>query len=251
MTKPTFSKADLHIHTVFSDGLMSPETLVEYVAEKTDLRVIAVTDHDTLAGARVARAYCQHFPQDFGHLDVIIGSEITSSDGDILALFIEEDIPRGLTATETVALIHAQGGIAVAAHPYAVMLPLLGMDGMQGVKSLIRHVPFDGVEVRNATPTEFFSNPVTAWKRRGTQTAATGGSDTHYLPTVGSTYTWFAGENSIDLRRAIETRQTRAGGHVYSPLLIFSVLKDMMSRHLPVRDLNRTRRGQWPLWSET
>lgn len=224
--------------------------MVEYVAEKTDLRVIAVTDHDTLAGARVAQAYCRHFPDDFGHLEVIIGSEITSADGDILALFIEQDIPRGLSAAETVEHIHAQGGLAVAAHPYAAVFPLLGMEGMQGVKGLIRQLPFDGVEVRNATPTEFLTNPLTAWKKRAIKSASTGGSDTHYLPTVGSTYTWFPGETAADLRHAIETQQTRAGGHVYSPFYIVSVLRDLMSRHLPVRDVNKVRGSQWPLWTE-
>src|SRR5262249_16827629 len=136
-------KADIHIHTIFSDGLMSPEALVEFAATQTDLRVIAVTDHDTMAGGLVARAYRHYFPNDFGHLDVIVGPEITSRDGDILALFINEDIPPKLSAAETVERIHAQGGLAVAAHPYAFAFSLIGKEGMQGVKGLIRTVPFD------------------------------------------------------------------------------------------------------------
>ncbi|MEO8396155.1 MAG: PHP domain-containing protein, partial [Chloroflexota bacterium] len=164
---PGWNKADIHIHTTFSDGLMSPEALVEFAATKTDLRVIAVTDHDTMAGALVAKAYRDTFANDFGHLDVIVGSEITSHEGDILALFIDEDIPHGLSAAETVARIHARGGLAIAAHPYTFAFSLIGIGGMRGVKGLIGQVAFDGVEERNGTPTEFFSNMWTQRRNRG------------------------------------------------------------------------------------
>jgi len=250
MTTQPLSKADLHIHTFFSDGLMSPETLVEYVVEKTDLRVIAITDHDTVAGSLVAQAYWRRFPQDFGRLEVITGAEVTSADGDILALFIEDDIPPGLSAAETVERIHAQGGLAVAAHPYAFMFGLLGLDGMKGVGDQISTVDFDGVEVRNATPSEFFSNRRTGWVNRKARRAATGGSDTHYLPTVGSTYTLFPGTTSQDLRHAIETCQTRAGGREYSPFLIQALLRDLFSRRLPYRHINAGRAADWPLWAD-
>jgi hypothetical protein len=240
------SKADLHMHTIFSDGLMSPEALVEYVATKTDLRVIAVTDHDTMAGALVARGYCEHFPDEFGHLEVIIGSEITSADGDILALFIEEDIPPKLSAAETVERIHAQGGVAIAAHPYASLLPYFGIDGMKGLGKLIKEVPLDGVETRNGTPTEFFSNPYTGFiNRRNLKHAKTGGSDGHYLPTVGSTYTLFEGETAADLRRAIEEKTTRAGGRVYSPFYIFTILRDLLSRKLPTHTIESHHKEAW------
>jgi predicted metal-dependent phosphoesterase TrpH len=243
----SWNKADIHIHTIFSDGLMSPEVLVEYAATQTDLRVIAVTDHDTMAGALVARAYHDYFAQDFAHLEVIVGAEITSKDGDILALFIDEDIPSGLSAAETVERIHAQGGLAVAAHPYAFAFSLLGKDGMKGTKHLIRQVTFDGVEERNGTPTELFSNVWTHLQNRGSSRhAPTGGSDTHYMPTLGSTYTLFPGESAADLRKALEGKLTRAGGYVYSPLTIFSVINDLISRRLPVNTNQARHEKVWP-----
>ena len=82
------SKADIHIHTTYSDGLMTPEAVIEYTATETQLRVIAITDHDTIAGAVAARRYWHRYQRDFGHLDIIIGSEITSQDGDIVGLFL-------------------------------------------------------------------------------------------------------------------------------------------------------------------
>lgn len=240
-----YSKADIHIHTTCSDGLMSPEALVEYVATKTDLRVIAVTDHDTIVGACRAKACADYFRRDFQQLEVIIGAEITSADCDILALFIEQDIPSGLSAAETIARIHEQNGIAIAAHPCAFVMPLLGIGGMRGAGRRIQSQPFDAVETRNATPTEFFGNWLTAWhNRRGQQLTTTGGSDTHYLPTVGSTYTWFPGQTAADLRLALENKTARAGGRVYSPLLIFNVLYDTLKKRLPMHTLPRE---SWPM----
>jgi hypothetical protein len=236
--KSGYSKADIHIHTTCSDGLMSPEALVEYVATRTDLRVIAVTDHETVEGAQIARAYAEHFRRDFGHLEVVVGAEITSAECDILALFIEKDIPRGLSAAETIARIHEQNGIAIAPHPYAFVMPMLGIPGMRGAGNRIQTLPFDAVETRNAAPTELFTNWLTAYQnRKGQRLAETGGSDTHYLPTVGSTYTWFPGQTAADLRMALENKTARAGGYVYSPLLIFNVLYDRLAKRLPVRSL--------------
>jgi hypothetical protein len=241
-------KADLHIHTIFSDGLMTPEVLVEYVVAKTDLSVIAITDHDTIAGALVAQAFCQRFHQDFGQLEIIVGQEVTSADGDILALFINQEIDPGLSAAETIDAIHAAGGLAIAAHPCAVMTSWLGMDGMKGVGRKMHTLPLDAVETRNATPTEFATNLITAnMNQRGPRHAVTGGSDTHYLTTVGSTFTRFPGHTAADLRKAIEQKQTQAGGHVYSPFLIFKVIHDLLSRRLPIRHMASEHAAEWPL----
>lgn len=246
----SYSKADIHIHTTYSDGLMTPEALVEYVAEHTDLRVIAVTDHDNLEGALVAKAYRDRFASDFPNLEVIPGMEVTSADGDILALFIDNEIPADLSAEETVRRIHAQGGLAIAAHPCSFVLPKFGDGGMRGAGRQIQNVEFDAVETRNATPTEFFGNPLTAWLNwRGQNLPTTGGSDTHYLTTVGSTYTVFPGTTAADLRHAIETKQVRAGGFIYSPLLIVNVLIDKYLRRLPVQDLPMKRAAHWSVES--
>jgi len=242
-----YGKADIHIHTIFSDGLMSPEALIEFVLKETHLDVVAVTDHDTTAGARVAQAYVRHFESSFRSLEVIIGTEVTSADGDILALFVEDDLPAGKTAAETVALIHEQGGLAIAAHPFSHAPFLLRMDGMKGVQKLIASVPFDGVEVRNGTPTEWLSNRISYWQnRRGPARSETGGSDGHYLPSVGKAYTRFPGKTADDLRRAIESGTTAAGGRVYSPFLITRLLRELVSRQLPAHRLP-SERASWPL----
>jgi predicted metal-dependent phosphoesterase TrpH len=239
--------ADLHMHTNFSDGLMSPEALVEFVLTHTTLDVIAVTDHDTTAGAKVAQAYAEFFAPDTRQLDVICGMEVTSADCDILALFVEEDIPSGLSAQESIDLIHEQNGLAIAAHPYSHAPTILRMDGMKGAGDLIAELPFDGVEVINATPTEWLSNRITRYRnRRGQRLAETGGSDGHYLPTVGSAFTKFTGTRASDLRIAIEACTTSAGGSVYNPFLIFPLIREVIIHEVPVHKLP-AERSSWPM----
>ena len=86
-------KADIHIHTTFSDGLNEPEAVVNYVLTQTDLSVIAITDHNTIDGARVAHAYWRRHRHDFRQLEVIQGVEVSSAHGHILGLFLHEDVP--------------------------------------------------------------------------------------------------------------------------------------------------------------
>ena len=155
MSQTFHGKADIHMHTTCSDGLMTPEALVEFAAARTDLNVIAVTDHDTVEGGQIAQDYAQTFAADLRGLEVIVGTEVTSAEGEIIGLFMQRDVPKGLSAAETIDRIHAQGGLAIAAHPYAHILAWAGKSGMRGVGRLIETLPFDGVEVRNATPTEF------------------------------------------------------------------------------------------------
>jgi predicted metal-dependent phosphoesterase TrpH len=232
------STADLHIHTTCSDGLMTPEAVVEYAATQTDLRVIAIADHDTIEGALVARRYWRRYQRDFGHLDLIVASEITSRDGDIVGLFLNDDVPADMSAAETVEAIHAQGGLAIAVHPYSFLLPTI----VTGVKGLVNTLPFDGIETRNGTPTEFPSNYLAQWlNRRRRPLPETGGSDAHYISTVGQTYTLFPGHTAADLRRALEAGQVQARGQVYSILTLARVAALTLLGLMPVAEPSSAR----------
>src|SRR5215831_14999832 len=112
----TWSLADLHMHTTCSDGRATPEQLAVHLA-RGPLAVAAVTDHDTIEGAlRVEEALAGAGPE------IVVGSEVSSADGHVLALFIDRDVPAGHSAEWTIAAIHDQGGLAIAAHPYSVVL---------------------------------------------------------------------------------------------------------------------------------
>ena len=83
--KLKLGKADLHIHTNYSDGKPSVEEILEYVQNKTDLDVIAITDHDTIEGAVLAKKIASEKKYRF---EVIIGEEVSAQEGHIVGLFL-------------------------------------------------------------------------------------------------------------------------------------------------------------------
>ena len=207
---PNAGKADIHIHTSASDGKPSPKELLDYVERHTDLDVIAITDHDTVAGALEAKRI--HDAGDY-RFDLIVGQEVTSQAGHILALFIEKEVPKERPARETVRHIHAQGGLAIAAHPLLTLKhidpDMLTADGV-GVDVLMSE-QFDGVEIVNGSPLMNDENTRTRLLNRTVIfRAETGGSDAHIAEAVGKGYTLFPGATAEDFRRAVEQKTTEA-----------------------------------------
>src|SRR4051794_4666712 len=105
-------RADLHMHTTVSDGTATVEQMLDHIARRGDLDVIAITDHDRLAGSLWAYSHRDRYP-----FDIVPGLEVTSSDAHILGLWITEPTRKGMSIEDTTAAIHAQGGIAIMAHP--------------------------------------------------------------------------------------------------------------------------------------
>jgi predicted metal-dependent phosphoesterase TrpH len=224
-----YSKADIHIHTSYSDGLTTPEETVEFIATQTDLRVIAITDHDTTQGALAARAYALRLALP---LEVIIGQEVSTDEGDVVGLFLRSDLPRFETAAEAIEAIHAQGGLAVAVHPFSQLATFFTL---RGVGKKILDLPFDAVETRNGVPLNLFSNPLTAWLNRtvGAGLPELGGSDSHVPITAGQALTWFQGSSAADLRRSIERNQVFAGGPLWTPANMARLVPILVKRGLP------------------
>jgi len=214
-------KADIHIHTTRSNGFAEPEDVVQHVLKNTDIDVIAITDHDSIAGGADAQSWL-HRSRTLGRpLEVVIGSEISSGDGHILGLFLKENVPMGLDAHTTIDLIHQQGGIAIAAHPFSSVLRCLGM---KGVGDLIQTLPFDAVETINSNPTEIYGNRVARWKNlHGQKLPETGGSDAHHLYMIGRAYTLFHGRTPGELYSAIIAGKIRSGGTVCNAFRLFAV----------------------------
>src|SRR5262249_49372951 len=185
------SRADLHVHTNYSDGIMTPEDVLNCYALHSDCKVIAITDHDTLDGSLHARRHAEEHRDLYGHMEVIVGEEVSSRDGHVLGLFLREWIPPGMDAKSTVERIHDQGGLAVAAHPYTSWMRWAGL---VGVGDLIRTLPFDAVETRNSNFTEVFANRRA--ERNAGDRARTGSSDSHFLGAIGRAYTEFPGHSA-------------------------------------------------------
>lgn len=101
---------EMHCHTVFSkDSLTSPRDLVESCRRKGIDRVV-ITDHNTIAGARAAQALDPEL--------VIVGEEIMTTRGEILAAFVKEEIPSGLAPEETIQRLKDQGTFISVSHPF-------------------------------------------------------------------------------------------------------------------------------------
>ncbi|MEP6808410.1 MAG: hypothetical protein ABI978_07395, partial [Chloroflexota bacterium] len=102
---------------------MEVQALLDEVEKRTDLDLIAVTDHERIDGALRAREL--HEAGDY-HFGLVIGEEITTRRGHLLALFLTERVPPLRPLEETIERIHDQGGIAIAPHPMAPLTPSIG-----------------------------------------------------------------------------------------------------------------------------
>jgi predicted metal-dependent phosphoesterase TrpH len=108
-------RADLHNHSHFSpDSIASPEHMLARALAR-GLDVIAVTDHNTIRGGLAVRELAE---RKGARIKVIVGEEVRTKDGEVLGLFLSEEVPRGLSGKETIERIHAQGGLAGAPHPF-------------------------------------------------------------------------------------------------------------------------------------
>jgi predicted metal-dependent phosphoesterase TrpH len=173
-------KIDLHVHTCYSpDAITSLKEVIVY-SKKRGLDGVAITDHDTLAGA---------FKLQNSELTVIPGIEITTIHGHLLALNITTPIPPKLDINETIKRIHEAGGIAVAPHPTLFYK-----------SAPSRHASsYDAIEVMNsaAVPFQLFTylNQKLATRLNLPQTA---GSDSHYGPEIGAAYTVIEADPDVD-----------------------------------------------------
>src|ERR1700687_609704 len=107
-------RADLHMHSAYSDGIGTIEQILHHTQHNTNLSVIALTDHDVIEGSLRARDLWAKGNYRF---DYIVGEEISTREGHMLALFIEKRIPRGLSMERSIELVHEQDGLAIVAHP--------------------------------------------------------------------------------------------------------------------------------------
>jgi predicted metal-dependent phosphoesterase TrpH len=203
------SRADIHVHTKYSGiarlgFLRFPESVVEpqdavRKARSVGLRVLCITDHNTIFGASKAQEYAKE-----NDIDVVIGEEISTLDGEIIGLYLNEEIPPHLTVEETIDRIRSQDGIVIAPHPFSLHCPSLG--------EKIENLDIDAIETINAGHIDGYANSLATERSKSGKWAIVGGSDSHALGTIAYAYTTFEGENAEDLRRAILMKRTNASG---------------------------------------
>ena len=174
-------------------------------ARRAKLDIIAITDHDTLAGARQARDLGPRYG-----IGVIPGAEITTAEGHLLAYWIERPVPAGRPLIETLLRVGEQGGLCVAAHPTAQWVPSLGA---ARVRQALQHADarrvLVGVEVYNIGLPRLVNNRGAQALGRETGLAQLANSDSHMLWTIGLCHSEFAGVSPHALRHALEQHITR------------------------------------------
>jgi len=192
-------KIDMHVHTWYSDSDGSVDEVLE-VARLKGLDGLAVTDHKTVAGAHEAL-------RKRGKLIVIPGEEITTTQGEILALGIRKRIPERLPITDAILRIHMQGGLAIVPHPTVSFFSRLSKNPQNYL--------IDGLEVFSAiTPLPGYFLRKNLELARRLRVGITAGSDSHSVETVGDAYTIVYSE-SRDLRdilQAVKLGNTSVGG---------------------------------------
>lgn len=203
--------ADMHIHSLYSDGTASVAQILEYVEQHTALDVVAITDHERIDGA--LRAAELHAAGDYA-FDLVVGEEVTTRRGHVLALFVTERIPALRPLPETLHAIHAAGGVAIAAHPLAPLPLSVGKRSLRGVRDHAHEdVYFDALELFNPS----YAGRTRHGARLDLNAAelglpGVGNSDGHVLEGIGTGFTTFAGHTASDYRAALLAGDVTAEG---------------------------------------
>jgi predicted metal-dependent phosphoesterase TrpH len=174
---------DLHCHSAASfDSVASTDALAAK-ARRIGLTHLAITDHERVDGALRAR---DRAPDD---LAIIVGEEVRSADGDLIGLYLERAVPPGLSAAETAAAIHEQGGIVGLPHPFDRFRASGGSraeEAQRGLDALAAVV--DYVEVHNARAYRD-ANPRAAGFAQEHGLPGTASSDAHSVMELGVAHT--------------------------------------------------------------
>ena len=163
-------KIDMHIHSIYSpDGRVRIEDIVK-IARKKGLDAIAITDHNEIKGALKAKK--------LNIIPVIVGIEISTKRGHVLAYEVDCSIPRDLSVEETIEKIHDCGGFAVAAHPYRFW------SGIGKDEVIKNSAIFDAIEIFNGR-CKSSSNKKAKKMALTLKKGFTAGSDAHFDYEIG------------------------------------------------------------------
>ncbi|NPB00185.1 MAG: PHP domain-containing protein [Crenarchaeota archaeon] len=188
-------KADLHLHTIYSDGASRPE---EYIKEaiKKNFSIISITDHDTFKGSLHAVRYLKENKID--NIVLLPGAEVRTNIGDILVYCIEvqeDDFPRDID--ELIDWASERECIIVPAHPLDIFRHGIGLS------NLLRY-PWKIVEAYNGGVLIPLINEITYAIARRLSASCIGNSDAHHVSSMGSCYTLMR-INSLDVESAIQS----------------------------------------------
>ncbi len=166
---------DLHMHTDHSPDCATPVQTLLDTAKRVGLGAIAITDHNEISGALEARERADG-------IKVIVAEEVKTADqGEVIGLFIEEKIPRGMSLQETIAEIRRQGGLVYVPHPFDRMHAVPDYEHLLDVVGDI-----DAIEVFNPRVAFAAFNEEAARFAAKYRIVAGAGSDSHVMQGLGS-----------------------------------------------------------------
>jgi predicted metal-dependent phosphoesterase TrpH len=170
---------DLHCHSSASfDSVASPERLMAK-ARRIGLTHLAITDHERIDGALRAR---DRAPEG---LTIIVGEEVRSADGDMIGLYLERAVPPGLSAADTAAAIHEQGGLVGLPHPFDRFRSSGGSQAADQQRTLdALAAAVDYIEIHNARAYRD-ANPLAAAFAESRGLPGTASSDAHSVMELG------------------------------------------------------------------
>lgn len=176
-------KIDLHCHSEASIDCITPLVDIPAQCVSKDIRVQAITDHNEVWGAKALKALVDSDPAC--DLTIIVGEEISTNEGEIIGLFLKENIEAGLSAAETIQQIRAQGGLVLLPH---------GFDPMKRfrLKPEARErmaAEFDIIETFNARISQQHWNETAVIWAKEHNLLMSGGSDAHRLQDIGDAWT--------------------------------------------------------------
>jgi len=207
-----YSAAVLHAHTDRSDGMVSPWQLVE-AASRNNIKVLAITDHDTMAGIEEARLAGKDFK-----VEIIAGEEITTALPralHVIGLFLKDEIPHSKSFGWTLKEIKRQNGLIIIPHPLSRLFALLRVPTASFQKrdllQLVTNVKVDGIETRhnglNAQDARWLDQLYEQHKEK--LGAKLGVPDSHFgSKDLCSYITLFPGQTKEDLYQAIKSGKT-------------------------------------------
>ncbi len=245
VTGISLGKADLHIHSGAGDAIPSVAEILEYLEHETDLDLISITDHDLIEGSLEARDLVAKRNYRF---ELIVGMEITTLEGHLLAYDLEEPIRMLLPLTRTIQLVHEQGGFCVAPHPTSWLTRSIGYHGLLRIMQDEREdVTLEGLEILNPTLAgRVIYEKILALNRERWHLPELGGSDAHSLDFIGSGYTLFPGKTAADFRRALKDRSTQAKGRFldfHDHRRLMSIAAEQMLKSLVIMPGQHLRRA--------
>lgn len=194
---------DSHIHSEYSPDSKSKLEDIFKTAKNRNIDIIAISDHNTVEGSQNAIKLTKNDEDLF----VMPSVEISSKEGHILGFGCQENIKRDLPASETIDLIHDQGGLAIIPHPYCFY--------RHGLLCKVddKDLKIDAIETKNARFIVGYCNNKAKKLSKKENYPALGASDAHYYKFVGDCYSKIDCEKDFDsILKSIKKGKTEALG---------------------------------------